>query len=312
MVDGLQVFVADAVKLRYAVGISYDVQVCGCQDAVSVFLNPWGLSQLSIQLTAHTPPLPSKLTQKRLPCYRAVLPAGAEGNTWKQHETGKPSVHCLIQFRVQMDRPEAYTILFQVMRSLKELAKLAMLLLLAFLLLCDGVRNVHGKTIHENSVDLHVLLDFKKGITNDPPALSNWSTTAHFCHWNGVTCTKTPPFRVLYLILSGQNLEGQISSSLGNLTFLSYLDLSGNNFVGPLPILGHLQKLQYLYLYDNHLNGTIPDSLTNCFSLTYLDLSANSLVGVIPSDLDTISDLAFLNLSANSLVGAIPPKVGFL
>ncbi|KAK1618139.1 hypothetical protein QYE76_023656 [Lolium multiflorum] len=136
-----------------------------------------------------------------------------------------------------------------------------MLLLLALLLLCDGVGNVHGKTIHENSVDLHALLDFKKGITNDPPALSNWNTTIHFCRWNGVHCTTTRPFRVLYLILSGQNLEGQISSSLGNLTFLSYLDLSGNSFVGPLPSLGNLKQLQTLYLYKNQLNGIIPDWL---------------------------------------------------
>jgi hypothetical protein len=58
--------------------------------------------------------------------------------------------------------------ILQVMRSPKQPAELAMLLLLSLLLLCNGVGKVHGKTIHENSVDLHALLDFKQGITGDP------------------------------------------------------------------------------------------------------------------------------------------------
>ncbi|KAF7090000.1 hypothetical protein CFC21_092835 [Triticum aestivum] len=132
------------------------------------------------------------------------------------------------------------------MRSPKQPAKLTMLLLLALLLFCYGVGNVHCSTIHENRVDLQALLDFQQGIASDPQgALSNWNTTTHFCHWNGVNCTTTPPFRVTQLKLSGWNLAGQITSSLGNLTFLAYLDLSGNNFVGPLPVIGHLQQLRH-------------------------------------------------------------------
>ena len=168
--------------------------------------------------------------------------------------------------------------------------------------------------IHENSVDLHSLLEFKKGIVSDPQgALSNWNDTTHLCRWNGVDCTSTtPPFRVSSLILASQNLAGQISSSLGNLTFLAWLDLSGNYFVGPLHVLGHLQRLQTLYLNNNSLNGIIPDSLTNCSNLINLDLSVNSLMGVIPTKLVFLSRLNYLDLSANSLVGQIPPKLELL
>ncbi|XP_044403541.1 receptor kinase-like protein Xa21 [Triticum aestivum] len=195
------------------------------------------------------------------------------------------------------------------MRSPKQPAKLVMLLLLALLLLCNGVGNVHCTRIHENSVDLHALLDFKQGINNPQEALSNWSTTTHFCRWNGVICTTTRPFRVLSLILTELDLAGQISSSLGNLTFLETLDLSYNNFVGPLPVLGHLQQLQTLSLNNNRLNGMIPDSLTNCSSLDTLDLSVNFLVGPIPPNLDLLSNLTYLDLSSNMLVGQIPPKL---
>ncbi|KAF7046781.1 hypothetical protein CFC21_055784 [Triticum aestivum] len=206
-----------------------------------------------------------------------------------------------------------------------------MLLLLALLLLCNnGIGDVEGSTIHDSSiVDLHALLDFKLGITDDPRgALSNWSNNTHFCRWNGVNCTTTPPFRVRVLNLSGLNITGKIRSSLGNMTFLAWLDLSSNNFVGPILTLDRLQQLDTLYLYDNHLHGTIPDSLTNCSSLAlvgvippklhflshlfYFNLSLNSIVGQIPPKLGFLSDLTVLDLSVNSLVGQIPPKLGLL
>jgi len=140
------------------------------------------------------------------------------------------------------------------------------------------------------------LLHFKQGVTSDPfGVLSNWYMSSHFCRWNGVTCTSTRPYRVWGLNLPAQSLSGQISSSLdnltsleyldlsqnnfvgplpllGNLIFLEYLDLSQNNFVGPLPLLGRLQHLQYLILPDSNLSGIISDALTNCSNLIYLHL----------------------------------------
>jgi hypothetical protein len=53
------------------------------------------------------------------------------------------------------------------MRNSKPLSKLAMLLVLLFLL-CYRVEKVHCSTVHENNQDLHSLLDFKKGTTSNP------------------------------------------------------------------------------------------------------------------------------------------------
>lgn len=156
-----------------------------------------------------------------------------------------------------------------------------MLVPIALLLLCHGVGNVHCTTVHENRGDLSSLLDFKQGIIDPNEALKTWNASTHYCRWTGVICTPKRPWRVFELNLAGQSLGGQISSSLGNLTFLSKLDLFNNSLFGPLPLLNRLQQLQNLTLGSNRLHGAIPDALTNSSGLSYPDLSINLLVGAI-------------------------------
>jgi len=192
------------------------------------------------------------------------------------------------------------------MRHSKPPAKLAMVVVLPLLLLCYGVGNVHCLTVHENSEDFRSLTDFKRGITDPNRALNNWTSSSHFCQWNGVNCSSERPYRVVYLSLTGQNLGGQISSSLGNLTFLVTLDLSNNSFHGPIPPLNKLQHLTTLYLESNHLQGFIPDTLTNCSNLADLDLSGNNLTGVIPPRIGSLTNLASITLDSNYLTGGIP------
>jgi len=181
-------------------------------------------------------------------------------------------------------------------------AKLTMLIVLPLLLLCHGLGKVHCSTVHDNSEDFQSLVDFKNGITNDPNgALNNWTSNTHLCRWNGVNCTLTRPYRVTQLILPGQNLASQISSSLGNLTYLNVLYLTNNRFNGPIPLLGKLQNLKYLLLGNNLLQGVIPDAITNCSNLVSLDLSKNNLTGVIPSRVGFLTKLESLLLNVNNL-----------
>ncbi|CAO2039649.1 unnamed protein product, partial [Urochloa humidicola] len=196
--------------------------------------------------------------------------------------------------------------------SSKKPAKQDMHILLPLLLLCLGVGNVSCLTIHGNGTDLKSLLEFKNGITNDPyGALSNWNTSTHFCRWNGVNCSSTRPYRVRELTFTGQNLAGVISSSIANLTFISYLDLSNNSFHGPIPLLNKLQNLKYLNLGSNLLHGFIlDDALTNCSNLIHLDLSENNLTGVIPPKIGFLNKIEFISLYSNDLTGVIPPPLG--
>ena len=120
-------------------------------------------------------------------------------------------------------------------------------------------------------------------------------------------CTATIPRRVASIRLERRGLVGQISPSLGNLTFLRNLSLATNRFSGEIPpSLGHLQRLKYLFLSNNTLQGRIP-SFTNCSSLRVLWLHRNGLVGPFPTELPP--GLRQLQVSVNNLSGAIPASL---
>ncbi|KAG2689992.1 hypothetical protein I3760_09G166600, partial [Carya illinoinensis] len=72
-------------------------------------------------------------------------------------------------------------------------------------------------------------------------------------------------------------LEGEISSSLLGLQYLTYLDLSFNNFSRkPFPnYIGSLTILQYLNLSHTNIDRVIPQQFENLSRLISLDLSWN-------------------------------------
>ncbi|GJN28574.1 hypothetical protein PR202_gb16773 [Eleusine coracana subsp. coracana] len=178
-----------------------------------------------------------------------------------------------------------------------------------FLLVFIAYSMLHtGSSASGNETDRLSLLDFKKAITLDPQqVLASWNDSTHFCSWEGILCTANNPRRVASIRLERRSLVGQISPSLGNLTFLRNLSLATNQFTGEIPAsLGHLQYLQYLYLSNNTLQGQIP-SFANCSSLRVMWLHRNGLVGQFPADLP--SGLRQLQISVNNLSGTIPASL---
>ncbi|XP_019710029.3 LRR receptor-like serine/threonine-protein kinase EFR [Elaeis guineensis] len=165
-----------------------------------------------------------------------------------------------------------------------------------------------------NETDYLSLLAFKHQTIHDPSkALGSWNNTIHFCNWEGVTCSRKHQQRVVALNLSSCGLEGSLSPSIGNLTFLHRLDLGDNGFISKIPPeFGRLRRLQYLNLSFNSFQGVIPVNLTYCFELLYLDLSSNQLKGKIPVDIASLTKLRQLQLRNNSLTGFIPPSIGNL
>ncbi|KAL1533791.1 non-specific serine/threonine protein kinase [Salvia divinorum] len=165
-----------------------------------------------------------------------------------------------------------------------------------------------------NYTDLEALLAFKKSIHDDQQhALSSWNETTHFCRWNGVTCSKKHPNRVISVILWSQGLVGSLSPHIGNLSFLRIIDLQNNTFSGPIPQeIGRLRRIRVVELGNNFLGGGIPSNLSRCMNLYYLNLVSNELTGGIVPEIASLVNLQSLGLSRNMLSGTIPPFLGNL
>ena len=129
--------------------------------------------------------------------------------------------------------------------------------------------------------------------------------------WYGVTTNEIG--RVTELLLTTNNLTGEIPVELSNLFDLRDLQLTGNQLTGEIPAeLGGLSNLWELQLADNQLTGEIPAELGGLSNLWELMLFDNQLTGEIPVELGSLSNLRGLMLFDNQLTGEIPVELGNL
>ncbi|CAL4972730.1 unnamed protein product [Urochloa decumbens] len=156
------------------------------------------------------------------------------------------------------------------------------------------------KTVQQSVIDLNGILK------------SSWifdnSTVGFICRFTGVKCWHPDENRVLSLRLSNLGLEGQFPRGLENCTSMTGLDLSSNNFSGPIPsdILLQVPFLSSLDLSYNSFSGQIPVLISNMIYLNTLNLQHNQLSGQIPSQFRLFSRLLSFNVADNQLSGTIP------
>lgn len=109
---------------------------------------------------------------------------------------------------------------------------------------------------------------------------------------------------IIQIDLSNNHIAGHIPSILP-LT-IKILMLSGNQLTGNIPgSLSLLGQMTDLSLNNNHLTGAIPDSFQQLTPLTNLDLSANNLTGPLPPSMANLSSLTTLHLQDNHLTGLL-------
>jgi RHS repeat-associated protein len=125
--------------------------------------------------------------------------------------------------------------------------------------------------------------------------------------WQGVQINAGD---IVSLRLPANNLVGSLPTSLGLLTSLHYLVLSGNdNLAGDIPASLGNTELYGLHLNNCGFSNTIPPELGRCSNLTVLNLSSNQLSGSIPAELGNLP-LTQLLLASNQLSKSVPESLG--
>ncbi|GKV52554.1 hypothetical protein SLEP1_g59131 [Rubroshorea leprosula] len=115
------------------------------------------------------------------------------------------------------------------------------------------------------------------------------------------------------LIISGNNLTGEIPYSYCNLTSLNVLILANNSLGGKIPeCLGNFSHLSILDLRMNKFHGIIPNSFVNESQLITFNLNGNQLEGILPRTLGYCRFLQVLDVGNNCLYDTFPHCLGVL
>ncbi|CAO2182080.1 unnamed protein product [Urochloa humidicola] len=180
-----------------------------------------------------------------------------------------------------------------------------------WLLLLSGSSSCFG-----SDLDVQCLKTVQQSVI-DPNGIlkSSWifddSIPGFICRFTGVECWHPDENRVLSLHLDNLGVEGQFPRGLKNCTSMNGLDLSNNNFSGPIPsdISQQAPFLTSLDLSYNSFSGEIPVLIYNMSFLNTLNLQHNQLSGQIPQRFSLFSRLTSFNIADNQLSGPIPPAL---
>ncbi|XP_071723391.1 uncharacterized protein [Rutidosis leptorrhynchoides] len=116
-------------------------------------------------------------------------------------------------------------------------------------------------------------------------------------------------------LLGSEGVEDDLNflCSLANGTNLEELQMSTNNFGGPLPqCMSKVSSLNDWLLQENRISGNVPTWIGNLTQLERLAMSNNPFSGQIPSTIGRLNRLYALGLYDTNVQGNIPTSFGNL
>lgn len=147
--------------------------------------------------------------------------------------------------------------------------------------------------------------DWESCSTTDLNCFKRWLSDDHHCDWLGVSCTDAK--RVAKVVMKDNGLAGPLPSEMFELPYLVQLSLDHNQINGTISSnIGNLEQLQILELDDNLMSGLLPQTLYSISSLKALDLNNNTFVGGISSHIGNLTELMVLQLENNYLTDPLP------
>jgi Leucine-rich repeat (LRR) protein len=160
--------------------------------------------------------------------------------------------------------------------------------------------------------DSTALVSFYDAMGGDEWTDNTGWKTANLENWYGVTVKND---RITGIKMENNNLSGQLTSGIGDLTMLDTLSIVDEKSVTgsiPLSITG-LPNLLYLNISGTAISGNIPAELGNLITLEELILSENpSLTGTIPAGIGNLVSLKTLVINNLTAQGSIPAELGNL
>ncbi|KAL8459334.1 hypothetical protein ACS0TY_036721 [Phlomoides rotata] len=155
-------------------------------------------------------------------------------------------------------------------------------------------------------IEKESLLSFKQSLKDPKNLLSSWDgEVINCCKWKGVICNNG---HVHQLHLPGMSLDGKMNSSLLNLKYLTYLDLSRSDLLlgGTIPsFIGSFAKLEYLNMNFVNLSRAnnwahVINSLPSLVELHFEYCSLDFITPLVPDDVNVTTSLNHLYLSDNN------------
>lgn len=140
------------------------------------------------------------------------------------------------------------------------------------------------------------LYNTLNGTDWNPEEIINWMSDKDICEWEGLVCGGF-----------GDTDRNRNLSNSEEASFVTKIDLSNKNLVGPLPAeIGLFMELKDLILVSNWISGSLPIELFSLAHLEAIDLYDNELSGELHTEFSNLNQLTGLYLGMNQFEGRIP------